>query len=164
MGALAAISGCGNEDDWQDAGSNATNVPERPHQGSPSQSNATEFLPVTDRTPPAKWLAALEQSGKHQPDPARIRAFDEILKRLDERFYEDARMIGNRTVQLQHMLREEDIQVEFMDILNGLERISSIAVLKNYGELCAHYFNIRVNGQSHADTVLALLKINEGGN
>lgn len=164
MCVLAAVSGCGNEDDWQDDGSSAANVTGRPQHESLSQSDATEYLPVTDRTPPAKWLASLEQRDKHQSDPARIRAFDAVLNRLDTRFYEDARMIGNRTAQLRNMLREEGITAEFMDILNGLERVSRVGEVKSYGELCAHYFNTRVSGRSHAETVLALLKLHVGGN
>lgn len=153
--ALMACVGCGQETEWEDtSGHESVTYNE---QARSSFLRAEEFLLVTNRTPPARWLAAIEQ-GNEQPSASQLRVFEDALERLDGKFYEDDRMIGNRTVQLHRMLKEEGMDTSLLNILRGFASISKEVRLKNYGELCAHYFNLRAGGRDHPDTVLALQK------
>ncbi len=159
---LAAGVGCDTEDDWNKAATEEPFAQDRPARGAGSPDQPTEFLRVTSQISPAQWLASLEQNGIADPAVSRVRAFNAALVQLSERYFEDPRMIANRTVQLQHMLSEEAINVDLMGILTGMERVDRAGPLRSYGELCSHYFNIRVGGRSHEETVTTLVKIRGG--
>lgn len=151
--ALLACPGCEQETEWEDTGDHqSATYAERARS---SSLRAEELLGVMNRAPPARWLAAIEQ-GNERPSASQVRVFGYALERLDGKFYEDDRMIGNRTVQLHRMLKEEGIDTSLLNILRGFASISKDARLKNYGELCAHYFNLRAGGRNHQGTVLAL--------
>lgn len=160
LSVLSASSGCTQEDEWEDAGPPA--VSDYALEEKRSSLRGIEFLTVTDRTSPADWLAAVETDS--EPPPAsQVRRFEAILRRVDPKFHEDTRMIGNRTVQLHRMLTEEGIMAGLLDILRGLERIGGDTQFSNYGELCAHYFNLRASGRSHQQTVMVLHASRTGG-
>ena len=88
------------------------------------------------------------------PEVDRLRR---ALHQSSIRFYEDTRMIANRTAQTSDMLREANQPERVVDIMTGMVDIADTSVQKKlYGEMCQHYLNIRKAGKDRTAAIQEL--------
>jgi hypothetical protein len=144
-----ALAGCGEAATEREPGT----VAARDDRAAPP----ADWLGPTDATEPALWLARREAGGgPAAPDAlARLRA---ALAAARPRFVEDARMIANRTAQLEAMLSEigaAEAPAALIEALSGIAAASGRRQL--YGELCQHYVTVRRQGLDR-DATLARLR------
>lgn len=126
--------------------------PERPRPG-----GARDWLEVADSTPPEAWLAA----HSHPPaDPARLAA---LLKEADVLFDETPRMLANRTAQLEAMLAGLSVKEPADLLLEGFITLGRGRGRAGYGDLCQHYYNLRVSGLDRAAALAALARPRQKG-
>ncbi len=116
------------------------------------------WLQVKDKIDPADWLASREDEDS-APEAWKDAARDirRTLVEADGRFYEGRRMIANRAVQVEAMLRENGIKESARSVIEALSGIAQPGEHAGFGETCQHYVTSRVQGLSRPDA-LALLK------
>ena len=111
---------------------------------------------------PIAWLDAQDQKGQAPSSAdtatARRSALTDVIARLDERYLEDPRMLANRTAQLMRMLHELGAKEELMTLLRDFSELTTGEEGREdqFGEKCAHYFNLRRAGASHVDAIAEL--------
>ncbi|MDR6954812.1 hypothetical protein J2X65_004188 [Ancylobacter sp. 3268] len=116
-----------------------------------------QWLQPSDATEPDIWLAsraAGHDLAAGDPAAAHWRA---VLADADERFGENARMIANRAVQLETMLREIDIEETVPDILADFAPFAEKGSRSGFSDLCQHYYNLRSQGLTR-EAALAVLR------
>ncbi|MET0314871.1 MAG: hypothetical protein ABW275_10805, partial [Hansschlegelia sp.] len=107
---------------------------------------------------PADWLASREAAVEAAaPDSGTVKEIDAILSDADERYYEGPRMIANRAVQIEQMLRENGQRESARSIIAALSSIAPPGEHAGFGETCQHYVTARIQGSSR-DEALRLLK------
>jgi hypothetical protein len=113
---------------------------------------------------PVAWLDDQTRMDNTASNPEQLTkrraALTEVIARLDERYLEDPRMLANRTVQLMRMLREVGKEVELMTLLVDFSELTVGREGREdqFGEKCAHYFNLRRSGVTHADAIAELVR------
>jgi len=114
------------------------------------------WLEPMDATSPDRWLASRE-AGTDLPAtaPATL-AWRAILSDADTRFDEPPRMIANRAVQLEAMLREIGIDESVRDLLRDLTPMAATGSRRGFSELCQHYFNLRAKGVGRTEALESL--------
>ena len=118
---------------------------------------AHDWLQVGDAISPSEWLARRE-SGDDSAAPAEAtRRIQTVLAAADQRFYEGRRMIANRAVQLEEMLRENGVHEDARTIIEQLTSIAPDGEHAGFGEAGQHYVTARLQGATREDA-LALLK------
>ena len=116
-----------------------------------------QWLQPSDATEPDVWLAS--RAAGHDVaagDPATAH-WRTVLADADERFGENTRMIANRAVQLETMLREIDIRETVPDILADFAPFAEKGSRSGFSDLCQHYYNLRSQGLTR-EAALAVLR------
>lgn len=114
------------------------------------------WLEPLDTTSPQRWLASRE-AGTDLPDTApAVDDWRGVLSDADARFDETPRMIANRTVQLEAMLREIGITTGVRDLLRDFATLADKGARRGFSELCQHYYNLRARGDDGAAALAAL--------
>ena len=147
-GVCAIFASCGEEK--RSAQQDDTIKPE-------SGKGANIWLPVTDHTEPALWLARREAGdavGEQKAAAARMRA---SLLSARAHFLETDRMIANRTAQVGQMLAADGHAEDFAKLIGALVDVAAASGQKQtYGELCQHYYNLRHSGVERDDALRVL--------
>ena len=114
------------------------------------------WLEPLDTTSPERWLASRD-AGTDLPDTApAVAAWRAVLSDADARFDETPRMIANRTVQLEAMLREIGITMSVHDLLRDFATLAEKGARRGFSEVCQHYYNLRARGDDGAASLAAL--------
>lgn len=108
------------------------------------------WLELSDSTPPEVFLAA------HSAPPGDAARLGVLLKQADGLFDETPRMLANRTAQLQEMLAASGIRESADVLLEGFMDLGRPGGRAGYGDLCQHYYNLRVAGVDRAAALKAL--------
>ncbi len=104
-------------------------------------------LGMTDTTPPELWLASRQAGSDLKMDDARVVALKEILDDASRSFREYPRMIANRAVQLEEMLKEKNMGEPAPELVAELSRAVGLERnVESFGALCGQYFNLRMQG------------------
>lgn len=108
---------------------------------------------------PADWLIIRSQvalEGEITSQPHRVN----LLKKASQHFPESPRMIANRAVQLEDMLREIGIEESAVSLIDNFTHLPTQGTPHNFSAYCQYYFNIRARGypQGYALTELSRLK------
>ncbi len=105
---------------------------------------------------PERWLAS-RAAGRDLPeaDPA-VAGWHALLAEADARFDESGRMIANRAVQLEAMLREKGIAEGAQALVRDLAALAPKGSRAGFGTLCQHYYNLRLQGLDHRQALAAL--------
>jgi hypothetical protein len=114
-------------------------------------------LGVTDRVPPQQWLAS-RQAGRDLPedDPDVIK-FKRTLEIGSRRFREYPRMIANRAVELETMLKQKNLAEPALQLIERLSRVpGDTRHVESFGALCQQYFNLRMQGLDPEQAVKVL--------
>ncbi|MCK0208495.1 hypothetical protein MWN33_10675 [Starkeya koreensis] len=112
-----------------------------------------KWLSPTDDSPPDLWLASRE-AGRDigAKDPA-VAGWHDALADAGARFGETDRMIANRAVQLETMLREIRIEEGAKQILADFAKLAPKGARAGFSDLCQHYYNLRAQGVGRAEAL-----------
>ena len=113
-------------------------------------------LEPTDALGPDVWLASREAGSDLASSSPAVAAWRGLLSDADSRFDETDRMIANRTVQLEGMLREIGIRESAQDILRAFIPLAAKGSRRGFGDLCQHYYNLRAQGSAREAALAAL--------
>jgi hypothetical protein len=120
----------------------------------PWQLHAIAWLKQTDSVAPEQWLASREAGRDLGPyDPA----VDEMRRGLviaTMRFRDHPRMIANRAVQLEGMLREKGIPERAPALIAVLSEVpGDVRYVESFASLTQQYYNLRMEGLGRAQAV-----------
>lgn len=105
-------------------------------------------------------LAVINARGYVPEDDITVRRFRVIVRQLDATFPEDAQRIGDLSVWAINKLKENQIDQNLLQLMESMNQIFSHPVQnQKYTEYLAAYLTIRLQGESHADCIVALKAI-----
>ena len=143
----ASLAGCDESND------EPTKVvaTEKPH-------DLPSWLSVKDNIEPALWLREREVGHDVLPIDPEVDRIRHAMNQLSERFFEDRRMIANRTAQTADILAEVHQPERYVDIMTGMVDVADTSPQKKlYGEMCQHYINVRRTGKDRTSTLRQLV-------
>lgn len=114
------------------------------------------WLEHSDPMPPDYWLASREAGRDLLPGEPAVREFRVLLDRAGQGYGETARMIANRAVQLESMLRARGVDESARQVIEGLVALSAGRSARNFGETGQHYVTIRPQRASREEALRAL--------
>ena len=116
-----------------------------------------EWLKQTDGISPEQWLASREAGQPLDPYDDRVGEMQRILNGAAMRFRDHMRMIANRAVQLEGMLREKGIDERAPRLIVTLSQVSGgQRYVESFASLTQQYYNLRVGGLSRGEATDAL--------
>lgn len=145
---LALLLGsCGNDDDNAGRIVAAKKVEDLP-----------QWLTPTEPMEPALWLRSREVGHEVLASDPEVDRLRRALRQAGARFYEDTRMIANRTAQAHDMMAARAQPELSVDIMTGLIDVADMTPgRKLYGEMCQHYLNLRRQGLLRSDALRQLM-------
>jgi hypothetical protein len=150
LSSVIALGGCGDEPDPVATASPAPSA-------APQSNHKLEWLRQTDGIPPELWLASREAGQSLEFDDNRVGEMQQVLNSASLRFRDHTRMIANRAVQLEGMLREKRIEERAPRIIVTLSQVpGKQRYVESFGSLTQQYYNLRIGGMSRAEAVDAL--------
>ena len=125
--------------------------------------NALEWLKQTDAAAPEHWLASREAGrGLDMYDPS-VGDMRRVLETAAMRFRDHPRMIANRAVQLEGMLKEKGIEESAPRLIAQLSQVpGQTRYVESFAALTQQYFNLRMEGRTRAEAI-DLLKSQDVG-
>jgi hypothetical protein len=109
-----------------------------------------EWITQHDKIAPERWLAS-RAAGSDVPaaDPS-VSDMRTLLATAHERFGDPARMIANRAVQLETMLKEKGIAEPAPELIKSLTEAAgtteNVRSYEGFGAICQKYFILREQG------------------
>ena len=148
IAASVALAGCPGESE-----PTKTKVAATPTANSIAGKSWIEPL---DTTPPERWLASREAGTDLAATAPAVAEWGAVLADADARFDETPRMIANRTVQLEAMLREIGIAMSVRELLRDFATLADTGARRGFSDLCQHYYNLRARGDDGSAALAAL--------
>jgi hypothetical protein len=148
---IAALAACSDD-------SQPTVPPQTPAAPVAEQQNPKlEWLRQTDGISPQHWLANREAGQPLDPYDDRVGEMQQILDGAAMRFRDHTRMIANRAVQLEGMLREKHIEERAPRLIVTLSQVPGRQrYVESFAALTQQYYNLRVGGLSRGEATDAL--------
>ncbi len=147
LAACLVLSACSDEGTAE-----APAAPPAP-QAAPA-SHQLAWLRLTDDVAPEQWLASREAGsdlGLYDPAVADMRR---VLDVASSRFRDQPRMIANRAVQLEGMLKEKSIDERAPRIIVTLCEVpGQTRLVESFAGLTQQYYNLRMEGRSRAQAI-----------
>lgn len=141
---VGTLPGCREESDSREE---VTVLAKRPE-------NVPAWLAVNDKSESAVWLRSREAGHEVLSTDPEVGRLGRALKQAVSRFYEDERMIANRTAQTAGALAESGQPERAIDILTGMVDAADLSPdRKLYGDMCQHYLILRRNGEGRAQAL-----------
>jgi hypothetical protein len=146
---VLAVAACGEEPEEKSAAS----APPAP----PAAIYQLGRLDPTDRTLPEQWLASRQAGRDLAEDDLAVIELKRTLEVAGRRFREYPRMIANRAVQLEVMLKQKDMGEPAPQLIERLARVpGETRYVESFGALCQQYFNLRMQGHAPEEAVKML--------
>jgi hypothetical protein len=133
---------------------------------SPSSNTVThalvrkEWIARQDKITPDQWLASRAAGVDVAPSDPSVSAMRALLAAAHERFGDPSRMIANRAVQLEGMLKEKGIVEPAPELIRLLLQAAgtteNMRSFEGFGAMCHKYFILREQGVAR-DQALAQL-------
>ncbi len=157
LAAAALLGACGDD--------SASKIPEASRfERREKPLHERDWLTRLTKVEPHRWLASHQAGHPLQDGDKRIAEMQRQLATAATRFDETPRMIANRAVQLEGMLREIGIRETPAQLINDLLSTTAGSEHKqSFGTLVQHYFNLRRLGQTKK-AALTSLRHTIGGN
>jgi hypothetical protein len=157
--AAILASGCGDDEQspqehapQEQSGGSIVQVPTAQQAIRPV--HEVEWLTPLDRTPPELWLASREAGADLAEEDTRVVELRALLTKASGRFPDRPRIIANRAVQLNAMLKEKNIEQSPAKLIELLAEIpGERQSIETFSNLCQHYFNLRLQGYSEAEAL-----------
>lgn len=129
-----------------------------------SEKELPKWLTTKDKIEPAVWLRGREVGHEVRPTDPEVERLRRGLVQGTQRFFEDPRMIANRTVQTGEMLAEAKVPEHYVDILTALIDVADVTNQKKlFGEMCQHYMIMRKTGHDRATSIVRLQEAYKSG-
>lgn len=120
------------------------------------------WLQPGDKQSPAQWMVSRSLPQAKPLDDPEVRRVASVLASANALYRESERMIANRAVQLEGMLKDVGISEPAADILSDLTTVAGeVGQTEGFGALSQHYFNLRTNNIGRGEA-LAVLKSRYG--
>lgn len=115
------------------------------------------WLTPKDKIEPSVWLRSREVGHEVLPTDPEVDRLRRAMRQAETRFYEDPRMIANRTAQISDMLAEAHQPEREVDIMTGMVDVADVSHFRKlYGEMGQHYLNLRKGGASRTAAIAQL--------
>jgi hypothetical protein len=135
----------------------ATPAPSPPAPVAQQTNQELEWLKQTDGISPEQWLASREAGQPLDPYDDRVGEMQKILNGAAMRFRDHTRMIANRAVQLEGMLREKRIDERAPRLIVTLSQVpGGQRYVESFASLTQQYYNLRIRGLSRGEATDAL--------
>ena len=116
-----------------------------------------KWLTVKDVIEPSLWLRSREIGRLVLPSDPEVDRLRRAMHQATLRFFEDQRMIANRTAQTADMLAEAQQPERYVDIMTGMVDVADATVSKKaYGDMVQHYLNLRKEGMDRTAALNSL--------
>jgi len=147
------LSGCGEEPAQEVA------TPPAPVNSAPPASHQLDWLRQTDPIAPEQWLASRQVRRDLDLYDPEVGTMRQTLEVAAMRFRDHPRMIANRAVQLEEMLKEKHIDESAPAIIATLSEVpGSKRYLESFASLTQQYYNLRMDGLDREQAIEALKK------
>jgi len=156
LGSTLIVAACSDEPSIE------TSAPAQPASAPAPRLHALPWLKRTDPVDADVWLASREAGHDVDPlDPA-VTAMHRRLEVAAQRFRDHPRMIANRAVQLETMLKEKGIDEHAPGIIDTLCDVpGDRRYVESFSSLTQQYYNLRLEGLDKAKAVEALRKLED---
>lgn len=136
----------------------AQDKPAATKQSAPqSAAHQEKWLQPSSKITPAQWMASRtlpEVKPLHDPDVKRIASNLDAANKI---YRESERMIANRAVQVEDMLKDIGVNEPAAGVLDDLTRVAGeIGQTEGFGAVSQHYFNLRANRIDRAEALATL--------
>jgi hypothetical protein len=116
--------------------------------------NALAWLKQTHAIAPEHWLASREAGHDLDMYDASVGDMRRVLETAAMRFRDHPRMIANRAVQLEAMLKERGIEERAPRIITNLSQVpGQTRYVESFASLTQQYFNLRMEGRSRSQAI-----------
>lgn len=148
------LSACGDEAPSQGERARVSSDAAGPH--------TVKWLEVASPITPAQWLVSRGEARPRPESDADVQRVASLLSTAHKRYRESERMVANRSVQVEDMLKQIGITEGAVDILDDLTGIGAeVGQTEGFGAISQYYFNLRAASVSRAEA-LATLKTRYG--
>lgn len=122
-----------------------------------SAAHQEKWLQPSSKITPAQWMASRTLPEVKPLHDAEVKRIASNLDAANKIYRESERMIANRAVQLEDMLKDIGVDEQAADVLDGLTRVAGeIGQTEGFGAVSQHYFNLRANRIDRADALATL--------
>jgi hypothetical protein len=116
-----------------------------------------KWLGISDKIEPSLWLRSREVGHEVLPSDPEVDRLRRAMQQASVRFYEDGRMIANRTAQTGDALAEIGQPERYVDILTSMIDVADFSPDRQlFGEMCQHYLITRKNGEDRTEALQQL--------
>lgn len=124
---------------------------------SPVKEHSVAWLESNSRLAPERWLASRGENDLRSPSDPEVLRIKRILDEAHRLYRESPRMIANRAVQVEQMLKAQHIEESATSILEDLSSVAGEAgQTEGFGSLSQHYANLRLSGTVRAEALSIL--------
>lgn len=149
-----ALAACGDEVPSQGERARVLSEAAGPH--------TAKWLELSSPISPAQWLASRGEAKPRPESDAEVQRIAGLLSAAHKRYRESERMVANRSVQVEDMLKQIGISEGAVGILDDLTSIGAeVGQTEGFGAISQYYFNLRAASVSRAEA-LATLKSRYG--
>lgn len=149
LAALTAIGLCGCDEE---------KLPERhaEQRSGLAEVGQQKWLTPQDEVQPEVWLLAHEAKVSSAPASEDPKAVRRTLAEASAKFNDTPRMIANRAVQLEEMLKSEGANESAIILISRLNGAIAPGRIESFGAAGQQYYNMRKAGLSEAQAIDAL--------
>lgn len=144
------LAGCGEEEARQENHTQKRSGLEKPGQ--------TDWIGALDDVRPEIWLVAHEAKVGVQVSDDDKKALAPLIAQAAAKFKDTPRMIVNRAVQLEQMLKEVGGSETAIELIRTLTETVPEAQVDSFGGAAHHYFNVRKVGMTPSQSLSELSK------
>ncbi len=153
VAALAFLAACSDE---QHEKAPAAKTAAHEHSGA-SPKRSDEWLELKDETPPADWLVSRADATGRALSAEEVAKLKQSLSIAVERLGESARMIANRSVQLEGMLKSIGHKEDAIELIEALTAaIGETGQTEGFGAISQQYYNMRKAGLTEEQAIADL--------
>lgn len=119
--------------------------------------HTAKWLELSSPISPAQWLVSRGEDRPRLASDPEVQRVAALLETAHKRYRESERMIANRSVQVETMLKQIGLSEGATDILHDLTSIGGeVGQTEGFGAISQYYFNLRAASVSRADALTTL--------
>jgi hypothetical protein len=129
------------------------------HRSGLTKVGVTSWLSAQDEVKPEDWLIELEAKSGERPAASSAGEVRRSLDEASEKFHDTPRMIANRAVQLEDMLKEQGGNETAILLISRLNGAIARDRIESFGAAGQQYYNMRKAGFTGKQALDALSKL-----
>jgi len=140
-----------------DERSETAQAPPPPARSAHPAAHSLAWLRQTDAVSPDHWLASREAGRDLDPYDPKVAEIHRTLETAAQRFRDYPRMIANRAVQLEAMLKKKAIDEHAPSTIATLCEVPGDRQnIESFASLAQQYYNLRLQGLDRSQSIAAL--------